>query len=271
MKLTDLGRPICFIIQPFDNGGRYDKRFGDVFQPAVEEAGLEPYRVDHDPEVRVPITRIEDGIKKSAVCLADISLDNPNVWFELGYAIATGKDVVLLCSDERMTPYPFDVQHRTIIKYRTESERDYRKLRSEIVKRLRALLARQARTEEPAEARVETGSILRRRNIPIPDGDLAAHEVAALKAVLEGVGEIDEEIDLYRLHGIMRDNGLARSAATLALKSLVERKMLSRDLYFDENDEECVTYELTRHGTEWVLDNSDQFPLWRDPNDEMPF
>lgn len=32
--------PICFVIQPFDSG-RFDKRFDDVYKPAIEAAGLE--------------------------------------------------------------------------------------------------------------------------------------------------------------------------------------------------------------------------------------
>ena len=82
-----LGRmPICFVIQPFDKG-KFDKRFRDVFKPAIEAAELEPYRVDRDPGVSIPIEEIESSIANSAICLADITTDNPNVWFELGYAL----------------------------------------------------------------------------------------------------------------------------------------------------------------------------------------
>lgn len=44
----------CFVIQPFD-GGKFDKRFEDVFAPAIRQAGLEPYRVDRDPEATISI------------------------------------------------------------------------------------------------------------------------------------------------------------------------------------------------------------------------
>ena len=108
----------CFVIQPFDNGGKFDKRYRDVLEPAIREAGLEPYRVDVDPSVSVPIDAIQNGIRRAAVCLADITLDNPNVWFELGYALASDKQMCLVCSEERTSKYPFDVQHRSIIKYR---------------------------------------------------------------------------------------------------------------------------------------------------------
>jgi len=82
--------PSCFVIQPFD-GGRFDKRYTDVFKPAIEAAGLDLYRVDRDPSVSIPVNNIEQGIRGAAVYLADITLDNPNVWFELGYALATEK------------------------------------------------------------------------------------------------------------------------------------------------------------------------------------
>jgi hypothetical protein len=29
----------CFVIQPFDNGGPYDKRYNDVLVPAIKEGG----------------------------------------------------------------------------------------------------------------------------------------------------------------------------------------------------------------------------------------
>jgi hypothetical protein len=113
------------VIQPFDNGGRFDKRYRDVLEPAIRDAGLEPYRVDVDPSVSVPIEAIQSGIRRAAVCLADITLDNPNVWFELGYALASDKQMCLVCSEERTSKYPFDVQHRSIIKYRIESKADF--------------------------------------------------------------------------------------------------------------------------------------------------
>ena len=78
----------CFVMQPFD-GGKFDKRFDDVLAPAITAADLEPYRVDRDPGVTIPIEDIQSGIESSRACLADITADNPNVWFELGYAIAS--------------------------------------------------------------------------------------------------------------------------------------------------------------------------------------
>lgn len=130
--------PTCFVIQPFDKG-KYDKRFEDVLTPAIEAAGLEAYRVDRDHRVEVPIEAIEQGIENAAVCLADITVDNPNVWYELGYAFARGRPVVMVCAGERQK-FPFDIQHRSIILYATESPRDFVDLRDSITERIKAQL-----------------------------------------------------------------------------------------------------------------------------------
>jgi hypothetical protein len=90
----------CFVIQPFDSG-KFDKRFNGIYKPAIEAAGLEAYRVDQDPGVLVPIESIEKGIKQAALCLTDITNDNPNVWYELGFAFASERPIVMVCSEER--------------------------------------------------------------------------------------------------------------------------------------------------------------------------
>jgi hypothetical protein len=73
----------CFVIQPFDND-KYDRRFAETFKPAIEAAGLTPYRVDKDPAVNDLVQGIRDGIDRSVAVFAELTTDNPNVWFELG-------------------------------------------------------------------------------------------------------------------------------------------------------------------------------------------
>ena len=56
--------------QPFDADGPYDKRYTDVIEPAVADAGLEPYRVDRDPSASIPIDKLEETIRTAAACVA---------------------------------------------------------------------------------------------------------------------------------------------------------------------------------------------------------
>ena len=115
----------CFVIQPFDNG-KYDSRYRDIIKPAIESCGFYAYRVDEDYSVEVPISAIESKIKEASFVIAEISTDNPNVWFEVGFALANSKLVILMCSDERTSGFPFDIRHRNILSYRTESISDFK-------------------------------------------------------------------------------------------------------------------------------------------------
>jgi hypothetical protein len=56
-------KPSCFVIQPFD-GGNFYERYEDVFAPAIKDAELEPYRVDKNPSVSIPIDSIEKQIRE---------------------------------------------------------------------------------------------------------------------------------------------------------------------------------------------------------------
>ena len=140
----------CFVIQPFDRG-RFDKRYRDIYEPALRDAGFDAYRVDEDPAVEVVITAIEEGISGADICLADVTTDNPNVWYELGYAFALKQPVVMTCSTERSDPFPFDIQHRRIIRYSTESQSDFTKLRSEVCKAAKTMLDEDDRIRRMAE------------------------------------------------------------------------------------------------------------------------
>jgi hypothetical protein len=123
----------CFVIQPFDANS--SRRYDDVFQLAIRNAGLQPYRVDRDPQVSIPSLGIEAGIRGAAACLADITTDNPNVWFEIGFASALGKPLVLV-SDKSRLRFPFDVQHRAIVTYDTMASSEYEQAREAITGRL---------------------------------------------------------------------------------------------------------------------------------------
>jgi len=63
------------VIQPFDEG-IFDRRYNDIFEPAITEAGFHSYRVDKDFGVSVPIDQIEKGIKQAAACFVEITTDS---------------------------------------------------------------------------------------------------------------------------------------------------------------------------------------------------
>ena len=134
---SSFGMDQCFVMQPFDEG-KFDKRYEDTIKPAIKSAGLKPYRVDEDPSSEVLMETVEEEIARSRVCVAEITTNNPNVWYELGLAHALGISVVMICSSERNGGFPFDVSHRKIINYETGSKSDFDRLKNKISKSLEA-------------------------------------------------------------------------------------------------------------------------------------
>lgn len=249
--------PHCFVMQPFD-GGAFDSRYEDIFAHAIKDADLEPYRVDRDPQVVIPIQEIEKGIRDSRICLADISLDNPNVWFELGYAIASNKEVVLVCSDERVTRFPFDVQHRTIIKYKTGAPRDFVSLRESITSKLKALLEKEESIYTAANP-----SILQ------PVEGLDQVEVVVLAAIGGNADAPDDCIGIGTIKSDMEKAGFTNIATTLALRTLIKRALIINRVE-ESMHGDYHTYGLTDAGWEWMLENKKHFVLKQAPKPPSP-
>lgn len=127
----------CFVAQPFDKD-IYDRRYSDIVEPVVNSCGLECYRVDRDDSVEIPVNSMEDRIAKAALIIAEISEDNPNVWYEVGFAFALKKPVIMVCSSDRRSPYPFDIQHKSILVYDTKSSSDYREYEAKLKNAIRS-------------------------------------------------------------------------------------------------------------------------------------
>lgn len=251
----------CFIIQPFD-AGKFDKRYDDVFCPAVKDAGLQPYRVDQDASVDIPIDAIETGIRSASVCLADITTDNPNVWYELGYAFALNRPVVMVCSDERSgRRYPFDIQHRTVIPYKTESSRDFDSLKSAITKRIKALLHK-----------TDTLRAIQSAAQVAPVHGLSQLELAVLATVAGSVSLPDEGVAVHSARSDVEQAGFTSLAFTLGLRRLVAKTYLRMSESTDFRGEPFQAIFVTQEGWNWVEQNEDKFILQRPPPEpEAPF
>jgi nucleoside 2-deoxyribosyltransferase len=239
----------CFAIQPFDND-KFDKRFKDTYKPAIEECDLEAYRVDKDPKSQIPIDDIDIQIKTADICLAEITTDNPNVWFELGLAIAYDKSVVMLCSDERLGNFPFDVQHRSIIKYLTGSSSDFINLKEKIKEKIKAL----------SQIQKNRKSELTMTSVKTTDG-LESHEVDVLVAIASSIDGPNDSVSFYSLKDSLEKIGLTRVGITLGIKRLSSLDFIEFSINQDYNGNEFHAYKITDKGMNWLMDNKDKFVL----------
>jgi hypothetical protein len=259
----------CFVIQPFDDGGPFDKRYEDTFEPAIKAGGFEPYRVDRDRTVQVPIDEIHTQIRAAAVCLADVSTDNPNVWYELGYAFAAGKPVVMVCHTDRER-FPFDIQHRHVVRYATESRRDWDALSGEITDRLRAAVRRDAELQSVAEAS------------PLVEiQGLSQQEIVALVIIAEDTTAADDLLAAWNVSQSMERAGFTKIATRLATERLIKKQLIEA-VAAESEHEQGGTYTAFRvlpKGLDWLDRNEDKLVLRkagrntepRTAEDDIPF
>lgn len=237
----------CFVIQSISDF-KFTKRYDDTYKPAIEALGLEAYRVDLDPGVKVPIEDIESKIKDSIICFADISKDNPNVWYELGYSFALGKDVVMIC-DESRTDFPFDVRHKNIIRYKSESISDFNMLKRMITDKMKAYLQSQKTTEKIIDN-------------PIKETEgLQPYEMTLL-ALIVGDQLTDQDVVYpYSLKEKMNKVGFNDIAFSIAVRRLKAKGLIDTIKDVDYNGNEFTVFVLTDNGGQFVLDNTHLFDL----------
>lgn len=126
-------KPFIFVLMPFD------PTFDDIYKFGIKGAAQEidayAERVDEQIFADGMLDRIFNQISKADVIVADMSGRNPNVFYEVGYAHALGKIVLLLT--QNANDIPFDLEHRQHTIYGGSIER----LRKELVERLKWAIA----------------------------------------------------------------------------------------------------------------------------------
>lgn len=97
----------------------FSKEFDDVYQlgikPACEEAGAFCERLDEQVFDEGMLDQIYIQIAKADMIVADMSTQNPNVFYEVGYAHALDKRVILITNSAG--DIPFDLKHRFHLVY----------------------------------------------------------------------------------------------------------------------------------------------------------
>jgi nucleoside 2-deoxyribosyltransferase len=80
----------------------------NTFQRVCKANGFRAFKVDQHFDSRQRIVpSIISSIRRSAFIIADLTEPRPNVYYELGYAQALGKDI--LTTAQKGTELPFDV------------------------------------------------------------------------------------------------------------------------------------------------------------------
>ena len=101
------------MIMPFEEC--FDGIWEVVIKSTVEGAGDACLRADDIFKPGSILADIVDAIRTADYIIADLTRQNPNVYYELGFAHALNKPVILLTSD--ISTLPFDVKQQRVIEY----------------------------------------------------------------------------------------------------------------------------------------------------------
>src|SRR5437667_1459632 len=107
-----------FVAMPFGNkeGIDFNKIYSDLIKPALESVGFEVFRADEEMRAGDIRTDMFQELLLADLVVADLSIDNPNVWYELGvrHALRARGVIQIQCQREHM---PFDVYVDRTLRY----------------------------------------------------------------------------------------------------------------------------------------------------------
>jgi len=169
--------------------------YDDAIKAACDQVGVRCERVDEQIFAENILLRIYEQIEAADIVVADVTDRNPNVFYEIGYAHALQKRVILLT--QHAHDIPFDIKHYPHVVYRDGA---FDELRHQLVRRVQSFLANPPRS---------TG---RRDTFPWPH--LLRRATAILDAAVQRVQELlaasriealaDEMTDLADRFGAFR-------------------------------------------------------------------
>lgn len=103
---VSLQKPTAFVVIQFTD--EFNALFEEVIRPVCEEFDYTCVRADDIYNTGLIIDDITRSIREAAVVIADITPNNPNVFYEVGYSHGLNKPTILL-SDRKRDRLPFDV------------------------------------------------------------------------------------------------------------------------------------------------------------------
>lgn len=116
-------KPHAFVAMPFgkkqDAAGAtidFNRVYAEFITPALTAAGLEVFRADQETRAGNILPDMFQELLLADLVLVDITIDNPNVWYELGVRHALrARGVVLIAGGQ--TPKAFDIYTERKLRY----------------------------------------------------------------------------------------------------------------------------------------------------------
>lgn len=138
-------RPICFMIMPYTTKPtgappgilapdkvNFDRLWEAALRPAIDKAGYEPVRANEDIGALI-ITEMIERLAISDLVLADVSIPNGNVYYEVGIRHAAQRQGCIMTAATWSKPL-FDIDQMRQIRYPLPAEYTSDETAAEIIK-----------------------------------------------------------------------------------------------------------------------------------------
>jgi len=111
----------CFIIMSFSGNPIIESYYSLAVKPIIEKNNLVPIRIDEQVFTGNITDEIKVNIQNAKLIIADLTEDKANCYFELGYALALGKDFIIqrLNAPGYQVKFEFDIKDYPHILYTT--------------------------------------------------------------------------------------------------------------------------------------------------------
>jgi hypothetical protein len=134
----------CFIICPIGKPDseirkRADIVFENLIKPAFSELGIEPVRADHIELPGLITKHVTDYLCEAPLVLADLTGNNPNVFYELGIRHTLGKPAIHIVDAHEILP--FDLKGMRTIIFDYKNDEGIEEARKEVLRQARLILS----------------------------------------------------------------------------------------------------------------------------------
>lgn len=131
---NDLMGNSVFFICPFGDK-TIDHNYKYAITPAVRECGYTISRVDEEYHTDQVTEKIIECINKSRFIIADLTNERPNCYYEVGYAHALQKPVIIIAKNDTK-------RHFDISTYKWIYWKNYKDLKSQLMPEIKAIISK---------------------------------------------------------------------------------------------------------------------------------
>ena len=164
-----IGMKTCFLVGPVgepdsDTRIHADKLLEDVVRPACAAFGMATARADSLFCRKAITDTIIEKLESSDMVIADVTGNNANVFFEVGYRMALGLPMILISSS--LSALPFDIKVMPVVQYDM----------STVFKRKESVEAIKRRFEGYASGEIKADRVMRESDM----GELSYEEAMSI-------------------------------------------------------------------------------------------